>query len=138
MKRLTRTLMLALFLPATLLAQSGKHRVLFAMTSPNASDWTLTVGNIHNLMRGFAPENVEVEVVSYGPGVAMVKKDSSAAADIQELEKAGVYFVACENSMRRLQMTKGDLVPGVSTVPSGIVEVVQKEEAGWSYVKAGQ
>jgi Uncharacterized conserved protein len=121
-----------------LFAQSAKHHVLFAMTSPSDKDWMLTAGNIHNLLRGFSPESVEIEVVSYGPGVAMVKKDSAAAAEIQELEKDGVVFVACENSMRHMQLTKADLIPGVGTVPSGIVEVVKKEEAGWSYVKAGQ
>lgn len=138
MTRPIRTLLFVLLLPAMLLAQSGKHHVLFAMTSPNSPDWTLTMGNIRNLVNGLKPESVDVEVVSYGPGIAMVKKDSSAAEDIQKLEKEGVSFVACENSMRRMQMSKADLVPGVGTVPSGIVEVVKKEEAGWSYVKAGQ
>jgi intracellular sulfur oxidation DsrE/DsrF family protein len=126
------------FVPYSMWAQSKGHHVLFAMTSPNESDWMLTFGNIANLKKGLAPEPVEVEVVAYGPGIAMVKKTSAAAAQIEALEKDGVRFVACENSMRHMQLTAADLASGVGTVPSGIVEVVKKQEAGWSYVKAGQ
>jgi intracellular sulfur oxidation DsrE/DsrF family protein len=130
--------LVAALLPLHGFAQSKAHRVLFAITSSNQSDWQMTLGNISNLKKGLAPETVEVEVVAYGPGIAMVKKDSVVSDEMQTLEKEGVAFVGCENSMRRMQLTKADLVPGVGTVPSGIVEVVKKQEAGWSYVKAGQ
>lgn len=128
----------AALMPLQGLSQSRTHRVVFAITSPNQPDWQLTLGNIGNLKKGFAGEPVEVEVVAYGPGIAMVKKESAVSEGIEALEKDGVTFVACENSMRRMQLTKADLIPGVGTVPSGVVEVVKKQEAGWSYIKAGQ
>lgn len=119
-------------------AQGTPHRVVFAMTSPNKQDWGMTVANIRHLREGLAPDPVEIEVVAYGPGVVMVKKDSSVATEIQALEKDGVVFVACQNAMRFMHLTKDDLAPGVGVVPAGIVEVVKKEEAGWTYIKAGQ
>jgi intracellular sulfur oxidation DsrE/DsrF family protein len=40
--------------------------------------------------------------------------------------------------MRARKVTKADLLDNMGTVPSGVVEVVKKQEAGWTYVKAGR
>ena len=127
-----------LLLPFQVWSQSRSHHVVFAVSSANQPDWMLTVGNIMNVRKGFAPEAVDIEVVAFGPGIAMVKKDSPVVTDIEALEKDGVRFVACENSMRRMHLAQDDLATGVGTVPSGVVEIIKKQEAGWSYVKAGQ
>lgn len=138
-KRLSALIVcLALFVSLPTFAQAKSHRVLFALTSGDEADWNLTIGNIHNLLKGVAPEQIEVEVVSYGPGIAFVKADSSAAAGIKELEGLQVHFAACANSMRAHNLTKADLIPGVDVVPSGIVEVVRRQEEGWTYIKAGR
>ena len=120
-------------------AQTPKvHHVLFAVTSGDEADWNLSLGNIRNLLKGLAPDVVEVEVVAFGPGLSLVKKGSSAEKDIAALVEKHVRFVACENSMRMQKVTVADLIEGVGTVPSGIVEVVKKQELGWSYVKGGR
>jgi uncharacterized protein len=54
------------------------------------------------------------------------------------LQKAGVHLVACANSMRVAHLTVTDLVPNTTVVPSGIVEIVRKQEEGWSYIKGGR
>jgi intracellular sulfur oxidation DsrE/DsrF family protein len=46
--------------------------------------------------------------------------------------------VACENAMRAHHILSSDLLSGVTTVPSGIVELVRKQEAGYAYVKVGE
>lgn len=117
-------------------APAQRHRVLFALTSPEEADWNLTMGNIRNLLK-LLPD-AEVEVVSYGPGIMMVAKTSSVAAEITALEAQHVKFMACQNAMRARKLTVADLVEGVTPVPAGIVEVVTKEEEGWTYIKAGR
>jgi len=37
--------------------------------------------------------------------------------------------------MKRDNFTAGDLVSGVKIVPIGSVEIMQKQEAGWSYIR---
>jgi intracellular sulfur oxidation DsrE/DsrF family protein len=115
-----------------------EHKVLFAVTSADPADWGMTMGNIRNLREGLKPDTVQVEVVAYGPGIAMLKKDSTVAADIKELEAAGVVFLACANAMRHHQLTLADMLEGVASTPAGIVEVVRKQEQGWVYIKAGK
>jgi intracellular sulfur oxidation DsrE/DsrF family protein len=121
-----------------MLAQAKKHHVLFAMTSADESDWHLAMGNIRNLLTGLGQDNTEVEVVAFGPGLHMVRKPSVVEEDIKALEARGVKFVACENAMRAQKVTVADLLDGTGTVPAGIVEVVTKQEQGWTYIKAGK
>lgn len=120
-------------------ATSGKtHRVLFALTSGDKQDWQMTFGNIGNLMKALEPDTVEVEVVAYGPGIDFLKKDNEEAKQIRDLMAKGVHFMACANAMRFHKLTKDDLVEGAEVVPAGIAEVVKKQEAGWTYIKAGR
>lgn len=117
-------------------APAAHHRVVFAVTSSEEADWNLTMGNIRNLLKGLP--DAEVEVVSYGPGIMMIAKASPVAADIHTLQEQHVKFVACENAMRARKLTLADLVEGAVPVPAGIVEVVTKQEQGWTYIKAGR
>lgn len=117
---------------------SRTHRVVFAVTSADPADWVLTLGNIRNLLTDLKPDTAEIEVVAYGPGTAMVRRESPVSGGIAALQSPQVRFVACENSMRVQHVTKADLAPEVGTVPAGIGEVVRRQEGGWSYIKAGR
>lgn len=119
-------------------AQTKVHRVVFAMTSAEEADWQLTLNNVRNLISGMAPEPVEIEIVAYGPGIAFLKKDGADGAEIQRLESSHVHFVACRNSMRKQHLEASDLVAGSEVVPAGIVEIIRKEEQGWTYINAGR
>ena len=46
-------------------------------------------------------------------------------------------FIACENTMKKKGVTKGQLHAFVSTVDSGVAEIVRRQEQGWSYIKSG-
>ena len=49
----------------------------------------------------------------------------------------GVRFAACQRAMRGHNLELKDLVAGTVPVPAGIVEVVLRQEQGWTYIKAG-
>ena len=49
----------------------------------------------------------------------------------------GIVFNACEFSMQERKVEKAQILPGVGYVKAGILEIVEKQEQGWSYIKAG-
>lgn len=115
------------------------HHIVVALTSGDQADWQMTVGNVTHLAEGLAPESVEIEVVAYGGGITFVTNASTMKDEIAKLQADHhVRFVACQNSMRAHHLEQKDLLPGVTPVPSGIVEVVTKQEQGWTYIKAGK
>ena len=56
---------------------------------------------------------------------------------LRKLADGGVASVACETTMRKEKITKDQLLPFVTTVDSGVAEVVRKQEQGWSYIRSG-
>ena len=85
-------------------------------------------------------ENSEYEVVIYSGALNMLLKAKSTAADqIAELiKKDNVTFVVCQGTMNRYKATTADLIDGVVQVPDGLLEIVEKQMAGWSYIKEAQ
>jgi len=119
-------------------AQNTKmHQIVFELTSENEEQWQALLNNIENVQKAFGKENVTVEVVTHGKGLGLLKKASSLKDRVVSLSQPQVLFVACENTMRKQQVKKEDLLPAAGTVDSGIAEVVRKQEAGWSYIKSG-
>ncbi len=66
----------------------------------------------------------------------LLAKENELSERMQKLSEAGVIF-ACENTMKKKNVTKDQLVPSATTTDSGVAEVVRKQEAGWSYIKSG-
>ena len=83
--------------------------------------------------------NSTIEVVAYGEAVPIFMKDRSPVA-AQILEYTGnknIVFTACEVSMELFNIKKEELLPGVGTVKNAIVDIVEKQKAGWGYIKSG-
>lgn len=140
-KRIAVLLFCALFgLTLTVTAQSPTkvHKVIFVITSPDRDEWPVVTTLADHFLAGIKPEPADVEILSYGPSIPILAKDSPVAKEIADLEKRGVHFVACRNAMRAHHIAETDLLPGVTSVPSGVVELVRKQEAGYIYVKAGR
>lgn len=122
------------------MAQDGNrkiHKVVVQMNTADTAAWSATIGNIRNLQKIW-PNNLQVELVVHGKALDFLVKDKThLAADIIAMSKEGVVFAACENSMRKHHIDKSQLLTQAMTVPSGVGELVLKQEDGWSYLKSG-
>jgi intracellular sulfur oxidation DsrE/DsrF family protein len=119
-------------------AVNVKHRVVVEVTMDGTEQWTATVSNVENLRKAFGADNTQVKVVVHSKGLGMLLPKNVELADrMKKLAEAGVVFAACENTMRKRGVKKEDLLPFVTTVDSGVTEVVRMQEAGWSYLKSG-
>ena len=117
-------------------AEPGRERAIFAVSDADPQKWSLTLGNIANAIDGFGADGTDIELVVYGPGIAMLKKDSPVAERLAAALKAGVHIAACQNSMRGFKLEQADLAPGVGVVPSGVVELIRRQHAGYAYVRS--
>ena len=116
-------------------ADSREHAI-FAVSDDDTKKWNLTLGNIGNAIDGIGADSADIELVVYGPGIAMLKKDSPVAERIAAAQKRGVRVYACQNSMRGFNLQLSDLAPGVGVVPSGVVELIRRQHAGYAYVRS--
>jgi intracellular sulfur oxidation DsrE/DsrF family protein len=117
-------------------AESHRERAIFAVSDADPQKWNLTLGNIGNAIEGLGADSADIELVVYGPGIAMLKKDSPVAARLATAMQNGVRIAACQNSMRGFGLSASDLAPGVGVVPSGVVELIHRQHAGYAYVRS--
>ena len=119
-------------------AQSGPPRAkaVFQVSDADPAKWNLALNNVHNVLHDYGgAEAVDVEIVAYGPGIGMLKGDSSVAARIAEAVKSGVKVVACQNTMKGQKLVAADMLPTIGYVPSGVVELMKKQQQGWAYIR---
>jgi len=117
--------------------QVKMHQVVMQLNTADTAEWSSMLGNIRNLQKVWTG-HVKVEVVVHGKALNfLVASKSHLVADVDAMTKLGVVFNACENTMNKYGIKKEMLIPSVSSVPSGVAELVIKQEEGWSYLKTG-
>ena len=119
-------------------ASGSKHRIVFEVTTESEEQWTGVLNNVKNVRDALGQANTEVLVVAHSKGLGLLMKENNSLAErMKEMAGSGVAFAACENTMKKKNVSKDQLLPFATTTDSGVAEVVRKQEAGWSYVKSG-
>jgi uncharacterized protein len=124
-----------LLMPVLAAAQTAPYKVVFDITSSD----TAAHKTVIRQMRGISQSrpDAQLEVAIYGDALAMAMKDKSIIADaIQELSSnKKASFKVCGATMKRHNVDKTQLLPGVEVVPDAIFEIVTKQHEGWGYIK---
>ena len=130
-------LLLSFFLLARLPvgAQTKPVKIVFDVTSKDTLTQQTAIRHV-SLMAESYPQSY-FEVVIYGGAMNMVVSGKSTVSKaIQKLSgNTKVSFKVCEYTMKRAGVDKSQLLPGVNTVPDGIIEIVTRQAEGWGYIK---
>jgi len=114
------------------------HRIVIEVNVEGPERWEGILNNVDNLQKAFGADKVQIEVVSHARGLGLLlATDVALKARMQAEHDRSVVFAACENTMRKQNIPREQLLPFVVTVDSGVAEVVRKQEAGWAYLKGG-
>lgn len=67
----------ACVLPAGAQAQQGaKQKVVFQVSDADPAKWNLALNNARNVQAELGKDSVQIEIVAYGPGLGMLKRES--------------------------------------------------------------
>jgi len=112
------------------------HNIVFQLTSNDPEVHKGLIRQLNNVLE-LAPD-ANLEVVCHGPGIEMLMVDKcTVQPKITELTAKKVIFTACENTLKQKNIEKSAIIKESTFVPGGIIEIVTKQEQGWSYIKAG-
>ena len=120
---------------ATGFSQTKDYKVVFDLTSRDTVNQQAVIREI-GLIKGANPD-AKLEVVIYGQGLDMAVKGRSGQQGAVEKMIADnrASFKVCAMTMKRNNIDKDQLVPGVEVVPDGIYEIISKQREGWGYIK---
>ena len=114
-----------------------KHRIIMQLSSNDTLVWKGLMTNLKHLKAGWG-DSLAIEVVAHGPGIDFLTTGKTTQQEkIAHFKKMGIEFIACENTMAEKKIPKESIIPEARFVKMGIGEIVQKQEQGWSYIKAG-
>ncbi len=136
----------AAMISSCLAADAGKqHRISIQVDQNDADVMNLALNNAKNVIEHYreAGEDVTVEVVAFGPGLHMLRDDTSPVKDrikqiIEGSMPAKITFAACNNTKQGMEKREGHpitIIPQATIVPSGVVRLMELQEQGWSYVR---
>jgi intracellular sulfur oxidation DsrE/DsrF family protein len=133
------------FASASPAAGGGAHRIAIQVDQNDPQVMNLALNNATNVIETFRARNeeVEVDIVTYGPGLHMLRADTSPVQDrikrLKDLVFPGkIRFSACNNTKQGMEKAEGhaiSIVPDATVVPSGVVHLMELQEQGWSYVR---
>ena len=120
-----------------------EHKIVIQVSGEDPGAMTVALGNAMNAKKYYDEkgEKLTVEIVTYGPGITMLRSDTSPVKDrIQEAKMSipNLTLSMCANSRAATERREGKaLVPidGVQMVPAGIVRVVELQEMGYAYAR---
>jgi len=124
----------SLALPTAVLA-ADKAKLVVQVSDANPATWNLALNNIKNVQKDLGKDNVDLELVAYGPGIGMLKAESEVANRIDEAVDSGVQVMACENTMRGQKLSKADMNAKIGYVKAGVVEILQRQQQGYAYLR---
>jgi intracellular sulfur oxidation DsrE/DsrF family protein len=145
-RHVTAVLFLSMSLMSSGLAADAKsHRVSIQVDQNDPQVMNLALNNATNVIEYYRAKNedVDVDIVTYGPGLHMLRDDTSPVKDrikrLKELAFPGkIQFSACNNTKQGMEKAEGHAIPVLSDatiVPSGVVRLMELQEQGWSYVR---
>jgi len=114
---------------------SQKQKLVVQVSDSDPKKWNLALNNMKNVQDALGKDKVEIELVAYGPGIDMLKLESAAGNRINDAVASGVKLVACETTMDAQKLTKADMLKSISYVPAGVIELMQKQQQGYAYIR---
>lgn len=116
--------------------QKPEHKIIFQLTSGDTTAHKQLIKQFNNILS--VSPTTKIEVVCHGAGLDMLVSGKTIVEDkIKILAEKGVVFNACEFSIKERKVDRSKIISVSGFVPAGIVEIVSKQEQGWSYIKAG-
>jgi intracellular sulfur oxidation DsrE/DsrF family protein len=121
------------------------HRIVIQVDQNDPAVMNLALNNATNVIEYYRAKgkDVQIDVVTYGPGLHMLRDDTSPVKDrIKQLKDyafpSTVQFSACNNTKEGMEKKEGKPVNIVSEavlVPSGVIHLMELQEKGWSYLR---
>jgi intracellular sulfur oxidation DsrE/DsrF family protein len=116
----------------------AETKVVLQISDNDPFKQTLVLNVANNLIKHYGPDQVDVEIVAFGPGLRLLFAENDNKGRIQSLADNGVRFAACGNTIRNMSKILGEepvLNKSATIVPGGVVRILDLEKQGYKLIK---
>jgi intracellular sulfur oxidation DsrE/DsrF family protein len=130
-------------LPTSSTSPRNVHKLAIQVAENNPQLMNLALNNARNVVEYYKPkgEEVAIEIVTFGPGLHMLRDDTSPVKQriaAMALETTGVTFIACANTqanMGKQENKQISLISEAKVMPSGVVRIMELKQKGYAYLR---
>jgi intracellular sulfur oxidation DsrE/DsrF family protein len=113
-----------------------KRRVVMQVSDDDEETWEQALKLAENMLANAGgKDKIDIRIVAMSPGILMVVNDSSVASRVSKAAQSGIQMRACAYTLGVRRISPDKLAPGVTTVPFGALEIIDKQKEGWAYIK---
>lgn len=127
---------------ATRPAPAAKHKVAIQVSQNDKGAMDVALNNARNVIEYYQGkgETVAIEIVTYGPGLHMLRDTSPVKDRIapMALEHPNLAFIACGNTQANQSKAEGKpvvLLSEAKVMPSGVVRLMELQKQGYAYIR---
>jgi len=114
------------------------HHLVLQLSDDDAKKQGLVISVAYNLLKFYGPDRIAIEVVAFGPGIALVRADSPNRKLVDSLVAQGVKFDVCMNTVETIERETGQHVPlnpNAKPVEAGVAQILALTEKGYTLVR---
>lgn len=114
------------------------HRLVLQLSDDDAKKQSLVISVAYNLLKFYGPDKIAIEVVTFGPGIALLRADSPNRKYVDSLMAQGVQFDLCMNTVDTIKRETGHVPPfnpNARPVEAGVAQILALTEKGYTLVR---
>jgi len=115
-----------------------KNKLVIQVSSSDPLTHKIALNNAVNMQKRYGIDNIDIEIVAYGPGLGLLTKKSTQAKRVTSLAMQDITFSACGNTMKLVEKKSGKmpvLLEGVGQQPSGVARIMELQQEGYAYIR---
>jgi hypothetical protein len=115
-----------------------KNKIVIQVSTDDPRTQKIALNNAVNMQKMYGIDNIDIEIVAYGPGLGLLTKKSGQAERVTSLAMQDITFSACGNTMKKVAKKSGKmptLLEGVGQVTAGVARIMELQQQGYAYIR---
>jgi len=116
----------------------AEHHLALQLSDSDPKKEALTISVAYNLLKYYGPDRIAIEVVTFGPGIDLLRASNAHRAEVDSLVSQGVQFDICMNTVETIERETGkpvDINPHAVKVAAGVAQILALTEKGFTLVR---
>ena len=116
----------------------AEHRIVLQLSDNDQGKQGLVISIAYNLLKLYDPDKVAIEVVTFGPGIDLLRPENPNRKLVESLVAQGVIFDVCLNTVDTIERETGkrpDIIPVAIPVQVGVGQILSLTENGYALVR---
>ena len=116
----------------------AEHKIVLQLSDSDTKKQALVISVAYNLLKAYDPDKVAIEVVAFGPGIDLLRTESSNRKLVESLIAQGVRFDVCLNTVDTVERETGkrpEIIPAATPVQVGVGQILLLTENGYTLVR---